>query len=317
MGAKIPGYTSIRASTLVASRKLAMDLYLPVSGRPVRYAVGGQTLDAERLYRLKTYKQKKIWIHESQEETYRNYLNEILDEAEKNSKLKIEDRSEIVSSGAEVATEKILEKPEDKSTYLDGQSHFERFARFLQTCDGAVEHLLKLSQSSNDEHIVHSARVAALSSALGAKWNVLSHPKLRTALVTGAFLHDFDLERKGLTRRDPETLSPEEREQWKKHPSEGARLLGDKDYVDQNVIEIILQHEEFPNGTGFPKGLKGKEMNKLAVVVALVNRFELYTLRHPGDPKSGLKSMMVNELGRFDLAQLEDLKSEVTKLLGL
>jgi HD-GYP domain-containing protein (c-di-GMP phosphodiesterase class II) len=317
MGAKIPGYISIRASTLVASRKLAMDLYLPVSGRPVRYAVGGDSLDAERLFRLKTYKQKKIWIHETQEETYRNYLNEILDEAEKNSKLKIEDRSEIVSSGAEVATEKILEKPEDKSTYLDGQSHFERFARFLQSCEGAVEHLLKLSQSSTDEHIVHSARVAALSSALGAKWNLLHQPKMRTALVTGAFLHDFDLERRGLARLDPERLNAEEKELWKKHPAEGARLLGDKDYVDQNVIEIILQHEEFPDGSGFPRGLKGKEMNKLALVVSLVNRFELHTLRHPGDPKAALKSLMVNEMGRFELAQLEDLKGEVTKLLGL
>jgi HD-GYP domain-containing protein (c-di-GMP phosphodiesterase class II) len=294
-----------------------MDLYLPVSGRPVRYAVSGDSVDAERLFRLKKFKQKKIWIHETQEQSYRTYLDEILDDAERNSKMKVEERSEIVSSGAELATEQIVERPEDKTTYLEGQSHFERFARFLQSCEGATEHLLKLSQSSQDEHVVHSARVAALSSALATEWKLLTTPKLRTALITGAFLHDFELERRKVSRRDPEALKPEELVEWKKHPAEGARLLGDKDYVDQNVIEIVLQHEEFPNGSGFPRGLKGKEMNKLALVVSLVNRFELHTLRHPTDPKAALQSMMVNEMGRFELSQLEDIKKQVTKILGL
>ncbi|MFA6636100.1 MAG: HD domain-containing phosphohydrolase [Candidatus Omnitrophota bacterium] len=66
----------------------------------------------------------------------------------------------------------------------------------------------------------------------------------------------------------------------KKHPMKGASLLS-KFKPLKPILPIILYHHENFNGTGYPKGLKGKEIPVAARILAVVSAFEAMIIEKP------------------------------------
>jgi hypothetical protein len=92
---------------------------------------------------------------------------------------------------------------------------------------------------------------------------------------------------------------------WKQHPQKGAEILNNKDYVDKQVMDIILEHEEIPNGTGFPRSLTQQKMDAVSVVVSLANCFDHYSQKFKNDKATAQKEFTKDYLGKFDLKYIE------------
>jgi diguanylate cyclase (GGDEF)-like protein/putative nucleotidyltransferase with HDIG domain len=73
----------------------------------------------------------------------------------------------------------------------------------------------------------------------------------------------------------PSPLTPEEQAHMRRHPELGARILGSKELDD--VRGWVLAHHERPDGTGYPKGLKGDEIPIEASILAVADAFEAMT----------------------------------------
>ena len=62
----------------------------------------------------------------------------------------------------------------------------------------------------------------------------------------------------------PEELTPEE---WRTlsttHPELGVKVVEKNKLINNSVKQIILQHHECYNGTGFPNQLKGQQVSTL------------------------------------------------------
>ena len=302
----MPGHSPIRISTLRPDSILAMNVYVPVSGRPVRYGAVDETFDSSRLARLKTFGLNKVWIREEDESNYRKYLTDILTEAESNTKMAMNERTAAVSSAAESAAQNILERPEDKSTYLSSLEHFERFARFLKNNQGSFKEILRLSEiTTQEDYITHGVQVAALSLFLVEDLKLIRDEKHQTSIITGTFLHDIGSEVEGLPRVDSKEMDEAQLKLWKQHPQKGAEILNNKDYVDKQVMDIILEHEEIPNGTGFPRSLTQQKMDAVSVVVSLANCFDHYSQKFKNDKATAQKEFTKDYLGKFDLKYIE------------
>jgi len=77
-------------------------------------------------------------------------------------------------------------------------------------------------------------------------------------------------------------LTPEEREVVKKHASLGADIFKGARSPLLNVAGLIsLTHHERYDGTGYPQGLKGKQIPLLGRVVALADVFDALTTQRP------------------------------------
>lgn len=72
----------------------------------------------------------------------------------------------------------------------------------------------------------------------------------------------------------PARLDPTEAEQIKRHPWIGRDLLlRSPDPVAPEIIDVVLHHHEYLDGSGYPDGLRGSEISDLVRVVTIADIF--------------------------------------------
>jgi putative nucleotidyltransferase with HDIG domain len=112
-----------------------------------------------------------------------------------------------------------------------------------------------------------------------AEYMGLSHNRLYL-LNYGAYLHDVGKAKlpEGLLQK-PGKLTPTEWTIMKQHPTLGCELL--ENSFLQEVGELIEQHHERLDGSGYPKGLKGLEISLEAFIIAVADTFDAMTTNRP------------------------------------
>ena len=78
----------------------------------------------------------------------------------------------------------------------------------------------------------------------------------------------------------PGKLTPEEFEQIKKHTTIGHRILKSVKFLGP-VAQMVLYHQEWFNGKGYPEGLRGEEIPLGSRIVAAVNAWEAMLADRP------------------------------------
>lgn len=91
-------------------------------------------------------------------------------------------------------------------------------------------------------------------------------------------LHDL-----GKTRVNPDilnkpgALTPAEFREVKLHTNFGYEMLRTDGDLPESVAEAVLCHHERPDGTGYPRGLRGSEIPALARLVSIVDTYDAIT----------------------------------------
>lgn len=132
----------------------------------------------------------------------------------------------------------------------------------------------------------HQQRVAALCAAIGRK---LGWPEDRIeGLRLGATIHDIgkiSVPAEILSR--PGKLAPLEFEIIKSHPQVGYDIVKDVKFP-WPVRDMILQHHERLDGSGYPQRLKGDEIIFEARILAIADVVEAMSSHRPYRPGLGL-----------------------------
>jgi putative nucleotidyltransferase with HDIG domain len=155
---------------------------------------------------------------------------------------------------------------------------------------------------------VHSLRVATFLSLFGTTIGMKGDELL--LLASGGMLHDIGKMAipHGVLNK-PGKLSEEEFEIMKSHVKWSVEILSAGDDVAKGAIVIAEQHHEKLDGTGYPRGIAGRELNELARMASIVDIFGALTDRRvykePMSPEKAL-SVMAGMKTAIDL-----------KLLGL
>jgi len=66
-------------------------------------------------------------------------------------------------------------------------------------------------------------------------------------------------------------ITPEQRQDINRHPEESVALLRQSGVEDETWLEIVLQHHERMDGSGYPRGLQGDEIHESARILALAD----------------------------------------------
>ena len=98
----------------------------------------------------------------------------------------------------------------------------------------------------------------------------------------------------GLRTKD---MSPEQLEMYKKHPELGYQILENNRGLNNSVKQIILQHHEAFDGTGYPFQKKGNKILTLANIVCLADDFVHIMMDHKIQPTEALRKILVNKEG--------------------
>lgn len=139
------------------------------------------------------------------------------------------------------------------------------------------------------------------------------------ALGLGALLHDIGFVR--LPRnvyRKTSPLTEQEQTLMRQHPQLAATVLSNMDMLPPVVSQIVAQHHEFQDGTGYPKLVKPGGLSPLAQLVALADTYDdLVTSRYgraPLLPHDAIRQLFVlGAKGRYD----KNLVEVAIKMLGV
>jgi PAS domain S-box-containing protein len=132
----------------------------------------------------------------------------------------------------------------------------------------------------------HEARVAELAVAIGQEMQ-LSQAQLE-GIRLGAMIHDLGkiyIPAEILNR--PGKLSTMEKGLIKTHPEVGYDIVRNIDFI-WPVKEMVLQHHERMDGSGYPSGLKGEQIVLEARIIAVADVVEAMSSHRPYRPALGV-----------------------------
>lgn len=127
----------------------------------------------------------------------------------------------------------------------------------------------------DDSTFNHCMNVALICNVF-ADWMHMSPMEKEIATVCG-LMHDIGkLKIPEEIIKKPAKLTNEEFDVIKTHPLEGYNILFQARY-DRNVQNAALMHHERYDGSGYPLGLKGNQIDKYAKMVAIADVYDAMT----------------------------------------
>lgn len=151
---------------------------------------------------------------------------------------------------------------------------------------GAIESLALLADAHDAGKVGRSRRVgdyaARIGEALGLPGHAVRGLRVAGQLVDVGMLH---VPRELLWR--PGALAPAEYELVKTHPERGWEVLRGIDFP-WPIAEIVRQHHERLDGSGYPRGLQGDAILPEARIVAVADAVEAMLAPRPHRPPLGI-----------------------------
>ncbi|MBC3899861.1 diguanylate cyclase [Acetobacterium malicum] len=168
-----------------------------------------------------------------------------------------------------------LKSPEEVLNLAENRMYRNKLMESTSSRNATIRSLARTLHEKSTETEAHTMRISQLSKALG------SHLKLRKdqldELELLSLLHDIG--KIGIPEyilNKPAKLNNEEWEIIKTHPEIGYRIAKSTPVLE-HIAEYILAHHEKFDGTGYPNGLKGKEIPYLGRMINVVDSFDVMT----------------------------------------
>ncbi len=163
------------------------------------------------------------------------------------------------------------------------QQSYEKTRKAL---DGTVEAIAMTCELRDPYTAGHEKRVAQLACAIAKKMR-LSENQIEGIRVT-SYIHDIGkIEVPAEILSKPTRLTDIEFSLIKAHAQTGYKILKGVEFP-WPVAQIVLQHQERLDGSGYPNGLKGKEIMLEARILAVADTVEAMSSHRPYRPALGL-----------------------------
>jgi cyclic di-GMP phosphodiesterase len=149
----------------------------------------------------------------------------------------------------------------------------------LNSLEGAYRSTLKALtaalETRDSETHGHSERVVSYSLRLGREYGLNSEQM--KALEFGSLLHDIGkIGVPDSILRKPAKLTDEEWVRMREHPFHGQQILRGIEFL-QGAARVVAQHHEQWDGSGYPAGLRGEDIDICARIFSVADAFDAIT----------------------------------------
>ena len=231
-----------------------------------------------------------------------------------------------LASGANI----VLQKPIDEIVFLTICKNFINLQKSLKEYYGfsEISRILINAIDARDKYTKgHSERVAKLSvkifnelRKMGISITHESHQLRRKYLYLGALFHDVG--KIGIPDsilNSEKKLSEEEYDIIKKHPVIGYEICKNSELLKPS-LDIILNHHERLDGTGYPEGKKAKDISFATKIVQVADIYDAISTDRPYRKKFNNKIEIIDEInkdvenGKIDYFLVEILKNKILNI---
>jgi PAS domain S-box-containing protein/putative nucleotidyltransferase with HDIG domain len=164
------------------------------------------------------------------------------------------------------------------------------YERIRKTLKGTIDAIANICEKRDPYTSGHEKRVAQLACAIAGEMG-LSEDQVEGIRATSC-LHDIGkMEVPAEILSKPTRLTNIEFSLIKAHSQTGYEILKGVEFP-WPVAQIILQHQERLDGSGYPNGLKGKEIMLEARILAVADTVEAMSSHRPYRPALGLDTAL-------------------------
>jgi putative nucleotidyltransferase with HDIG domain len=226
--------------------------------------------------RLLQHDVEHIYIERGDRDNYQKYLEDNLDKIVADDAVMPEKKAEIVYSSATHVMERLFENPWLGDNIRRGEQLVMNTVDFILRDDRAFRGLLAVT-SYDYYTYTHSVNVCVFCIALAQKVGMCDKADLQI-LGTGALLHDVGksiIDKSIIAKKGPLT-----EEEWiivKKHPIYGIEILRKSGTVPEESYNVVSQHHERLDGSGYPEHLNNDAIHIYAKIAAIADVFDAMT----------------------------------------
>jgi response regulator RpfG family c-di-GMP phosphodiesterase len=186
-----------------------------------------------------------------------------------------------VAVGRALEHQRLVESKQRYEGYLESviEQRTTQLDRALQSLEDAyrttLRALINALETRDAETHGHSERVVAFSLRLGREIGI--GEEQLTALEFGSLLHDIGkIGVPDAILRKPAALTDDEWAEMRLHPAHGQQILCGIEFLE-GASRVVAQHHEKWDGSGYPRGLKGEEIDPNARIFAVADAFDAMT----------------------------------------
>ena len=164
------------------------------------------------------------------------------------------------------------------------------FNKLKSAMNSTIEAISLIVESRDPYTAGHQKRVASLAVTIAELMNL---PEDQVEKIhMGSLIHDIGkihIPAEILTK--PGRLSKIEYEMMKSHPEIGFKILKSVDFIPP-IAQMVYQHHERMDGSGYPLGIHGEEILLEARIIAVADTVEAMASHRPYRPAIGLEKAL-------------------------
>lgn len=302
-------FTSIKIDEFYSSQAVLFDIYVKLGkDKYLKILHTGDSFSKERVDKYKNEKKlTHLYFHNSDRRKFIQYNNFLAKKLIDNENVPAFNKVNILKNVAEKFIEESFTVGIKPQVIEQGKQVCENVYQLIESQDDLYQ-ILKSYQNFDPSAYAHAFLVALYSTAIIKQFEWQSKVTIETTAMACMF-HDIGkvLLPKELVELRPQDMTPAQLETYKTHPELGLKVVENNRMINNSIKQIILQHHEAFDGTGFPYSKKGTKIFTLANIVCLADDFVHVMIDQKLQPTDALRKILTNKEGvkRYNSQMLE------------
>ena len=268
-------FSKIKIEDFYTPKTISFDVFIRLKkGRYIKILHAGDQMEEERLERYRKNK-KTAWLYFKKEDLdkYVPFQNFLAGKVVGHTSTKPDTQLGIFKNVAEKYQEQSFFEGVNSKVLEQGKQIAFNISKLVEKEEGLTEYLS--SCSTRDPGFPSHTFLVTLFATAVVKQFQWHSPKILETIALAGLLHDIGMLQlpERLIGKSTRDMSAEELALYQKHPEYGAKMVGDSAVIPHTVKQIIYQHHEYYDGSGYPEGKRRNEILILANIISLVDDF--------------------------------------------
>ena len=269
------GFTKIKIDEFFSAGSVLFDIFIKLAAnRYVKILHSGDKFDDERINKYKNEKGVEyLYFRSKDRKKMIQFFNHLSKKITENDVIQTSTKINFLKNMTTQYIEEVYTEGLKPQVVEQGKEVCETVYKVIEKQDDLYA-LLRDYQNFDPSAFTHSYLVTLFASCIIKQFEWQSKTTIETTAMA-CMLHDIGKIKlpEELISKDKKDFTDEDWAMYKQHPILGSEILESIPSVNFAIKQIILQHHEAYNGTGYPYGIRGGRILTLANIVKVADDF--------------------------------------------